>query len=442
MDCEDIYENSTVDSPRFSNLPINYIEPDIVDDEIQSAFDIRIPVSFPVKLYKLLYLNKGIVDWMPHGMSFRVEDMRSFLTITLPQYFKQTKFESFQRQLNMYGFKRTVKGPEAGAYRHPDFQRGRIDLLAKVKRLPVNRNRSKNENKPDKIVMKNIIPIEDPYNNIDVKTLCTKLLCDYNFNCKQGSTGSSLDQKIVKFSSTDSDDKTNSGTSTVNSKRNYHTAIDGFTSSDSFDNRGRADSRASDLASSSIDRHSPTPRMWLSSSHLEANKMTSLFPRKDSSSSSSSSPSTFSSTTTGPYSFDAAANHNYADEIAKLDISQSLLHQYGELYYVPSEGGPPLRLFLERPADDASSTESSPASEATTSSSSGSAMNEEEFLLPSPDFFDNDFFPTDTFSVNFSHPGTRQPSASIYPAFSFSADDFAADKLDDDHFFQALLALE
>jgi hypothetical protein len=43
---------------------------------------------------------------------------------------------SFQRQLNLYGFRRVTKGDDVGSYYHPKFQRGRRDLIAEIKRLP------------------------------------------------------------------------------------------------------------------------------------------------------------------------------------------------------------------------------------------------------------------------------------------------------------------
>lgn len=47
-----------------------------------------------------------------------------------------TKMTSFQRQLNLYGFRRVTKGEDVGAYYHPKFQKGRRDLIAEIKRLP------------------------------------------------------------------------------------------------------------------------------------------------------------------------------------------------------------------------------------------------------------------------------------------------------------------
>lgn len=51
-------------------------------------------------------------------------------------FFVETKLTSFQRQLNLYGFRRLSKGEDQGCYFHPKFQRNRKDLLTEIKRLP------------------------------------------------------------------------------------------------------------------------------------------------------------------------------------------------------------------------------------------------------------------------------------------------------------------
>ena len=42
------------------------------------------------------------------------------------------KFSSFQRQLNLYGFRKVVKGRESGCYMHPSFLRDNPEKLTEV----------------------------------------------------------------------------------------------------------------------------------------------------------------------------------------------------------------------------------------------------------------------------------------------------------------------
>ena len=73
-----------------------------------------------------------IVSWCPHGRAFIVRKPKQFASKTMRKYFKHTKFTSFQRQLNLYGFRRITKGTDGGAYYHELFLRGRPDLCKYV----------------------------------------------------------------------------------------------------------------------------------------------------------------------------------------------------------------------------------------------------------------------------------------------------------------------
>lgn len=52
---------------------------------------------------------------------------------TPPRPKTDNKFSSFQRQLNLYGFRKVVKGRESGCYMHPSFLRDNPEKLTEVR---------------------------------------------------------------------------------------------------------------------------------------------------------------------------------------------------------------------------------------------------------------------------------------------------------------------
>ena len=76
--------------------------------------------TFPFCLYRLLEKAAederiaSVVSWLPNGKGFLVYDHRAFVNEIIPAYFNQSKYQSFQRQLNLYQFRRILSGPFKG----------------------------------------------------------------------------------------------------------------------------------------------------------------------------------------------------------------------------------------------------------------------------------------------------------------------------------------
>merc|ERR1711991_581132 len=81
-------------------------------------------MGFPQKLWLLLQETRhDIISWIaPDNIAFKILDADAFQCCVIPKYFKHKKLSSFQRQLNLYGFRRITKGKDTGAYFHPNFR--------------------------------------------------------------------------------------------------------------------------------------------------------------------------------------------------------------------------------------------------------------------------------------------------------------------------------
>ncbi|KAL1917063.1 uncharacterized protein VTP21DRAFT_5261 [Calcarisporiella thermophila] len=102
--------------------------------------------AFVHKLHSMLEddRNSELIRWADMGDIFFVTDPTEFSRTILPQYFKHNNWQSFVRQLNMYGFHKVndlfhSNSPDAQnsacwEFKHPSFLRGRPELLANIKR--------------------------------------------------------------------------------------------------------------------------------------------------------------------------------------------------------------------------------------------------------------------------------------------------------------------
>lgn len=96
---------------------------------------------FPDKLYRMLMEleaegRSDVASFLPHGRSFLVHKMDVFLREILPRFFSdQSKWSSFSRQLNLYGFLRCNSGPDCGSYYHELFLLNHPNLCNYMRRV-------------------------------------------------------------------------------------------------------------------------------------------------------------------------------------------------------------------------------------------------------------------------------------------------------------------
>ena len=96
-------------------------------------------VQFPIKLYEMLDRAEvegfdDVIRWESNGRGFTIKDPTALENDVLPRFFRLTKYRSFLRQLQLYGFFRTISGPRQGLCYHELFRRGETDRLLEIQR--------------------------------------------------------------------------------------------------------------------------------------------------------------------------------------------------------------------------------------------------------------------------------------------------------------------
>lgn len=110
-----------------------------------------LPQQFPRRLYEMLEcegkalnekgFNQVTIQWSRSGRAFQITDVSLFASIILPKYFRTSKFSSFQRNLNLYGFSKVRRGPDTDMYAHPSFVRGCPEVLSELRKCSNSKER-------------------------------------------------------------------------------------------------------------------------------------------------------------------------------------------------------------------------------------------------------------------------------------------------------------
>ncbi|KAI8967715.1 HSF-type DNA-binding-domain-containing protein [Mycotypha africana] len=85
---------------------------------------------------------QNLISWSEKGDLFSVSNPTAFSKSVLPQYFKHNNWQSFVRQLNMYGFHKVndmihsnlTSDNQTWEFKHPHFKKGEIEELQNIKR--------------------------------------------------------------------------------------------------------------------------------------------------------------------------------------------------------------------------------------------------------------------------------------------------------------------
>ncbi|KAJ1921882.1 Flocculation suppression protein [Mycoemilia scoparia] len=137
------------DTSSPSTTPLAKPEPS--SEPKNTTDDTRAPVpgqkthaAFVSKLYSIVDDNSinSIISWSQDEGSFQVKDPQALAREILPKYFKHGNWQSFVRQLNMYGFHKVVDTVYSGLngeaqvweFRHQHFIKGQLKELQKIKR--------------------------------------------------------------------------------------------------------------------------------------------------------------------------------------------------------------------------------------------------------------------------------------------------------------------
>eukprot|EP00546_Thalassionema_frauenfeldii_P017955 CAMPEP_0178896952 /NCGR_PEP_ID=MMETSP0786-20121207/1472_1 /TAXON_ID=186022 /ORGANISM="Thalassionema frauenfeldii, Strain CCMP 1798" /LENGTH=276 /DNA_ID=CAMNT_0020567439 /DNA_START=70 /DNA_END=900 /DNA_ORIENTATION=- len=124
----------------------------ILEEQRNLSLTDKARLHFPLRLHDLVTNTKSlgfddVISWHPSGSKFMISSQKDFTARVLPTVFNQSKFSSFRRQLNAYGFDRESTDPTDSVtfaiFSHKKFRRGDLEACATI-----TRRRGKEDSKP------------------------------------------------------------------------------------------------------------------------------------------------------------------------------------------------------------------------------------------------------------------------------------------------------
>ncbi|KAG1137475.1 hypothetical protein G6F38_011287 [Rhizopus arrhizus] len=138
-----VNNNSRSSSSSSDHQPYKKLDDANLENNNNKA-TMKTQAAFVNKLYKMLEdpQTSDLISWSSHGDLFSVSNPTLFSKCVLPQYFKHNNWQSFVRQLNMYGFHKVndlihsnlTNENQTWEFKHPNFRRGAVGDLQHIKR--------------------------------------------------------------------------------------------------------------------------------------------------------------------------------------------------------------------------------------------------------------------------------------------------------------------
>ena len=94
-------------------------------------------LRFPILLYNILEQDEypSVISWCLDSHNFIIYDRAKFEDELMPHYFQSSSWQSFLKQLNVYGFRRALKGRDLTVYYHKDFVQNKPGPINEINRV-------------------------------------------------------------------------------------------------------------------------------------------------------------------------------------------------------------------------------------------------------------------------------------------------------------------